>query len=215
LAKYPPIPERLRKIDDLTRSDHFHLCQEDDCYYLWEWDAEPYAVSATTDFIGNFQRDMRFKDSHWPWHFKRMAIIHAAKAIAQTMLPEWNRSTFVPVPPSKVRDHPRHDPRLISTLLVPVPNLNGLDVRELVVQITNTQSREKHISPLARAANWALDQSIVNPAPSHIVVFDDLLTGGSHFAGMKIVLGRAFPGVPVAGLFLARRLCLSVQDPSV
>jgi hypothetical protein len=217
LAKYPPIPARLRKIDELTRLDHYHLGGEDDCYYLWEWDVAPYSVSAINDFIGNFQREMRFKDSKdspWPWHFKKQAMLHAARAIAQTMLPEWQTSTFIPVPPSKTRDDPRHDPRLIRTLLVSVSGVS--DARELVIQTTNTQSREKHISPSSRAANWTLDQDLLTPVPPHIVVFDDLLTGGSHFAAMKLVLARNFPYVPVSGLFLARRLRQSlVDDPGV
>jgi hypothetical protein len=40
----------------------------------------------------------------------------------------------------------------------------------------------------------------------HIVVFDDLLSGGSHFAAMKIGLSRLFPGVRISGVFLARRV---------
>jgi hypothetical protein len=213
LAKYPPIPARPRKIDELTRPDHPHVCDEDDCYYIWEWDGELYEKSAVTDFIGNFQKDMRFKDAEnqWPWNYKKQAIIHAARAIAQTLLPEWKTSTFVPVPPSKTKDHPRHDPRLITTLTLPVCNVP--DARELVVQVENTESREKNVSPQVRASKWRLNPDLVLPLPQHIVVFDDLLTGGSHFAGMKIVLGRAFPGVPVAGLFLARRLRPSFQDP--
>jgi hypothetical protein len=87
-------------------------------------------------------------------------------------------------------------------------------VSELVIQLENTQSREKHISPARRAANWKLDLSSLTGPPSRFVVFDDLLAGASHFAGMKIVLARKFPNVPVSGLFLARRLPQRIQDPS-
>jgi hypothetical protein len=80
------------------------------------------------------------------------------------------------------------------------------DIRELVVQLQNGESREKGISPVQRANNWAIDEELLLPAPAHIVIFDDLLTGASHFAGMKIVLDRCYPGIPVSGLFLARRL---------
>jgi hypothetical protein len=210
LAKYPPIPARLRKIDALSRVDHYHLCETDDCYYLWEWDGAPYSESAITDFIGNYQREMRFKDSHWPWIFKKQAILYAARAVQETLLPEWREATFVPVPPSKIKTDPAHDPRLITTLSPPA--LNGVDARELVLQIRNTQSREKNISPEARAANWALSPDVLALRPQRFVVFDDLLTGGSHFAGMKIALARACPNIPVEGLFLARRLRQSVID---
>jgi hypothetical protein len=76
--------------------DHYHLAEEDECYYLWEWDAAPYAESAVTDFIGNFQKDMRFQNSHWPMLYKDQAIRYAAQAIAATKLPGWVDAVFVP-----------------------------------------------------------------------------------------------------------------------
>jgi hypothetical protein len=69
-----------------------------------------------------------------------------------------------------------------------------------VVQLSNTQSRVKNIPPHVRANNWRLDLDSLTESPDHFVVFDDLLTGASHFAGMKIVLARRFPGVPISGL---------------
>jgi orotate phosphoribosyltransferase len=45
-----------------------------------------------------------------------------------------------------------------------------------------------------------------NPAPEKIVVFDDVLTGGSHFKAMKIVLRQRYPEVDIIGLFLARSI---------
>lgn len=195
------------------RLDHFHLSSEDDCYYLWEWDAAPYATSAVTDFIGNFQREMRFEHhtNPWPRNFKKRAILYAARAIRQVVLPQWENSVYVPVPPSRVEDDPGHDPRLITTL-----QQAGLKAHELVVQLSNTQSRVKKIPPHVRANNWKLDLDSLTKSPEHFVVFDDLLTGASHFAGMKLVLGRKFPDVPVSGLFLARRLRPSqIADPSV
>jgi len=43
-----------------------------------------------------------------------------------------------------------------------------------------------------------------DPAPDMAVRFNDVLTTGSHFRGIEIVLGERFPGVTVFGLFLAR-----------
>ena len=140
-------------------------------------------------------------------------MLHAARAVAATMLAEWQTSTFVPIPPSKIKDDPRHDSRLIDTLRIVQPAIP--DVQELVIQVTNTQSRAKDVSPVMRAHNWKLDLNSLRRIPRHFVVFDDLLTGASHFAAMKIVLARKFPNVTVSGLFLARRLRQSqTDDPS-
>jgi hypothetical protein len=45
-----------------------------------------------------------------------------------------------------------------------------------------------------------------DPAPDIVVLFDDVLTTGSHFKGIEIVLGERFPGVTVFGLFSCARL---------
>jgi hypothetical protein len=86
--------------------------------------------------------------------------------------------------------------------------------REIILQVTNTESRQKQITPQIRAQNWTIAEGAVALTPEHFVVFDDLLTGGSHFAAMKIVLELHFPGVPISGLFLARRVLPSqTADP--
>jgi hypothetical protein len=129
------------------------------------------------------------------------------------MLPEWKKSIFVPIPPSKIKGDPGHDSRLMDTLKV--ANNGALKTHELVLQLANTESRGKNISPVTRANNWKLSSDSLKSYPDHFVVFDDLLTGGSHFSAMKIVLARKFKGVPVTGLFLARRVLPSVvADPS-
>lgn len=212
----PTIPDRLVKIDQLIALEHAHLTASDDCYHLWEWDGAPYDLSAATNFIGNFQRHPRFKDlpdKPWPWRYKQYAIQHAADAIGRTMLPEWKKSLFVPVPPSKIKGDPGHDSRLIDTLKL--TDNGNLRCNELVLQLINTESRAKNIPPITRANNWKLSLDSLKKPPEHFVVFDDLLTGGSHFSAMKIVLARKFKGVPVSGLFLARRVLPSATaDPS-
>jgi predicted amidophosphoribosyltransferase len=50
-----------------------------------------------------------------------------------------------------------------------------------------------------------VDESLVSPTPVQIGVIDDVLTNGSHFVAAKRVLQRRFPGVPVIGIFFARR----------
>jgi len=37
-----------------------------------------------------------------------------------------------------------------------------------------------------------------DPAPDIVVLFEDVLTTGSHFKGIEIVLRERFPGVPVS-----------------
>ncbi|MCY1246636.1 hypothetical protein D9M72_598890 [compost metagenome] len=52
---------------------------------------------------------------------------------------------------------------------------------------------------------YAINEAIAAPAPTQILVVDDVLTTGSHFVAMKSVLGQRFPNAWIGGLFIARR----------
>ncbi len=59
---------------------------------------------------------------------------------------------------------------------------------------------------------YKLDEELCTGAePTEIAIFDDLLTTGSHFKAMKLVLRSMFPGVPISGLFIARRYVVREQ----
>lgn len=122
---------------------------------------------------------------------------------------EWLESTtIVPVPPSKAKDHPDYDDRLLKVLQRMGTDIN-LDVRELVIQNTSTAAAhesEDRPRPDDLINIYQINGAHTHPAPSRLVVFDDLLTTGSHFKAMKQVLEQEFPASPIIGLFVARRV---------
>jgi hypothetical protein len=112
------------------------------------------------------------------------------------------------VPPSKARSDPDYDDRLLCVLRQLAPDLD-VDVRELVLQratIRATHESAARPRPEELYANYHIDESVVDPTPQSIAVFDDLLTTGSHFRAMAMLLSERFPGVPIVGLFVARRV---------
>ena len=116
------------------------------------------------------------------------------------------RSTLVPIPPSKCRDDPLYDDRILSVLQLLNPELD-LDIREPVIQRESMEAaHESESRPLPGdiAENYKIDEDLVEPAPVRLAVFDDLLTTGGHFKAMQSVLEERFPGVPVTGIFLDR-----------
>jgi hypothetical protein len=205
LAKLPIIPERLLQIDELTVFEHHHIGLEDECFYVWERQSgATYLQSATNDFISNLQIPTSSYGTN-RWYWKQQAIEHAARALGTLVPPSWKESsTFVPIPPSVVNDDPKYDARLITILKTVFPRL--ADCRELVRQKESTISKQKNISPEDRAGNYELCKRCFYPEPKHIVIFDDMLAGGSHFKAMKKVLAGGFPTVPISGLFLARAI---------
>jgi hypothetical protein len=82
-------PQRLTKIDDLARPDHFYLTPVDDCYFLGEYTARKgFAFSATNQLILNFKKSMD-KRATAQWRYKEKAIEEAAAAFRASLNSEW------------------------------------------------------------------------------------------------------------------------------
>jgi hypothetical protein len=204
LANYPLIPGRLQQIDQLTAQEHHYIDLSDECYYLWERVSDArYDQYAVNDFIKNLQIAPNCSNAARRLPYKTAAIGYGATALSG-LIPGDRRqsSTFVPIPPSQVRGDPGHDDRLLRLLRSTMPPL--ADIRELVLQIENTVSKEKQIPPDERARNYRINEECANPDPNEIWIFDDVLAGGSHFKGVTITLRQRYPGARIVGLFLTR-----------
>jgi hypothetical protein len=202
---------KFSKIDELTRPEHHHIGKDDVCFYLREYTPRAgFSHSETNDIVQNFKKpvDRRGKPE---WRHKEIAIQRIADELRSGMNPKWLRSaTLVPMPPSAVKADPRHDDRMVQ-MLKALDGGAGFDIRELLVQMESTEpdhavGPEGHrLSPEEREHLLTVDESLVSPTPVQIGVIDDVLTNGSHFVAAKRVLQRRFPGVPVIGIFFARR----------
>lgn len=115
--------------------------------------------------------------------------------------------TFVPMPPSKVRADPQHDDRLLQVLRL--IHAGRADARELLV--ARSSRAASHMTsdrrdPAALAENMTVDPACLGPRPTRIAIVDDVLTTGAHYRAAAMVIAQALPGVPVLGLFVARRV---------
>lgn len=198
---------KLTKIDDLTRGEHYYLDQNDVCYFFGEYTSrQGYAFSETNQLIFNFKKSMLVKDTaQWP---------HKIRAIQQVS--QLFRSAFhnvpagvilVPAPPSKAPNDPMYDDRMYRALTTP-PLLG--DVRKLIYQVGNREpshtcddGRRPGVDALARG--YRIEESRTVPPPKKLVICDDVITSGATFKAMQRVLEGRFPGVPIIGIFVARR----------
>ena len=204
-----PFPDNLTEIDELTRPHHVYLTTDDECLFLGEYTARRgYAHSVTNQLLINLKKPMdRRRLPEWP--YKGNAIRRAARAFRNAINEEeLRKATFVPVPPSKAKNDPMHDDRMVKMIRA-MDQTNPVDCRELVVQAESmAAAHESDIrpGPDELCARYSVDQSLIEPQPTFIIVVDDLITTGAHFTAAKRVLRGVFPAVSVVGYFVARRV---------
>ncbi|MES2056271.1 MAG: hypothetical protein V4564_10055 [Pseudomonadota bacterium] len=201
---------RLTQIDDTSRGDHFHLTADDNCYYLYEYTSHrDYSFSATNNLISNLKKKPSQAGQAHYW-YKGQAIGTCGRALGAALNPNWlGNATLVPVPGSKAVGHPDHDDRIerICRLMRQPPP----DVRALVMQGQSTNASHEvaqgeRVTVEELLELYAIDEAIAAPAPQAIGIVDDVLTAGTHYRAMHTVLAARFPGVPIIGLFVARRV---------
>jgi predicted amidophosphoribosyltransferase len=115
---------------------------------------------------------------------------------------------LIPMPPSKAQDDPLYDDRL-TRMLTAIRPQPPLDIREIIVQKTSTGAAhhsDARPRPETLEALYTLNPRWLVPTPTVIGLFDDVLTTGAHFKAAQSLLNKAFPGVRIIGLFIARRV---------
>jgi hypothetical protein len=194
----------------LIRDQHGSLTADDECHYLWEWTrGGGYSASATNQLISNLKKGVERRGLA-DYHYKEEAIQTAASNLRQTINRKWlEKATLVPIPPSSCKDDLKYDNRM-TLVLQAMTSGTEADIRELIVQ--GESMTPAHLSGNYRPtvaeimANYEIDEALTDPQPTVIGLFDDILTAGSHFRAAKLVLLGRFPGVPIVGIFLARRI---------
>lgn len=86
-----------------------------------------------------------------------------------------------------------------------------VDSRELVLQTQTTRAShncsdgERLTSPELEGI-YQIDENQADGVQGTLVIFDDMLTTGSHFREMKNVLSKRFPQCGIVGVFVSRRV---------
>lgn len=198
---------RLTQIDELIRGQHYHLDAGDLCYFFGEYTARQRAAfSETNQLIMNLKKGNERRGLQ-DYHYKGAAINRVAQMITST-IGNIGDYTFVPVPPSKCRTDAAYDDRMTAILRTAQAMNPSLDFRELVLQnqsmIASHASTASRPTPDEIMANYSLDASLLAGIRGNIIIFDDVLTAGSHFKAMKQFLRQRLPEASILGLFVAR-----------
>jgi len=212
------LPPRLTKVDELILDQHGSLTGEDECYHLLEWTkGGGYSASETNQLIANLKKGPE-KRGFPEYYYKERAIETAAYNLRNTINDEWLRkATLVPIPPSSCKADPNYDDRMTQVLRAMTRGLSHRDIRELIIQRDSVTpahlSGDYRPSVAEIVENYEIDESLLDPTPTVIGIFDDILTAGSHFRAAKQLLSQRFPGVSIIGVFIARRIFPQPGNP--
>jgi predicted amidophosphoribosyltransferase len=204
------LPPRLTRVDELILEQHGSLTVDDECYFLREYTrGGGFQASETNQLIANLKKSVERRDQR-DYRYKEQAIEVAGRELRASLRENWLRTaTLVPIPPSANRDDPLYDDRIIRVIRALTRGLE-VDVRELIVQresIVPAHLRGDYRPRVPEIfENYEIDESIADPAPTRIGLFDDILTAGSHFRAAKLLLQQRFGEIPVVGIFIARRI---------
>lgn len=195
----------LLKVDDLIRPDHSYLLPTDDCYFFGEYKPrQGFNAGWGNDIVSNLKKSP-LKKGRPEYRYKELAITQASATYRQALPAAWLASvTFVPVPPSKSRDHPEYDDRIEQIARGFAP-----DVRSLINQDGDRECA--HLSdirprPEDHVARYRIDEAQALSPPVHLIVIDDVLTTGASYVAMRTVLSQRFPDASISGIFLTRRV---------
>lgn len=208
---------RLTLIDDLARKDHYYLQPQDSVLFYGEYTARAgYASSPTNNLISNLKKAPTKKGKP-EYRWKERAIDQCAEILRSTLKREKlaeDGFVVVPAPPSNRPDHPEYDDRMIQIARKFCAG-SHLDCRDLLV--TTEDRPPMHVSDAKRDPNRLrqtirVNESCVEPTPQRVLLVDDVLTTGCTFKVCGAILKERFPGIAVAGVFIARRVSPHVPE---
>jgi hypothetical protein len=204
---------RIRQIGDLERQDHWYLTPEHVCYFFGEYTARAgYSHSSTNQIIHNIKKRPSVQGTP-QWQHKIRAMNQVAAAIRGAINPEaYGRVTLVPIPPSKLRTDPEYDARMATIARAVSPQI---DVRELIEPVgerCTMHESEQRLTPAELLATLGLQEQLSDPAPQEIFLIDDVITTGCSFVACRTLLQHRYPGVPISGIFAARRALDHTND---
>jgi predicted amidophosphoribosyltransferase len=198
--------QHLLHIDEemLHDQQHWSLEPSDECYYLLEYTAGDRRTGAH-NLIHDLKKPL---DTPWKDLQKESAIREAARILRPALYEfiDFGAVTIVPVPPSKIRSSPLYDDRVLRMLRRACPQ--DADIRELIItraDMPASHETTRRPSSFRIEKNYVLNRSAAPVLPDTVVIFDDVITAGSHFAACKRFLAKTCGPRRYIGVFLARR----------
>ncbi|MCY4160962.1 MAG: hypothetical protein OXE77_03755 [Flavobacteriaceae bacterium] len=198
-----------KKIDKVLIHQYLSLNYSDQCYYWREYNPnQPHEESDDTySFIHNLKKcpTRKGKDEY---KYKEKAIQDTIEFFRSSFNSNalHQRITLVPIPPSKIKGDEKYDDRMTQICKGLCENTKW-DCRELIKSRKSIQPSHyssERLKPKDLKNIFEIDSQLINPIPSKIYLFDDVITTGAHFRACKEILQNHISNVVVIGIFIAR-----------
>ncbi|MDO4428526.1 MAG: hypothetical protein Q4B91_03340 [Atopobiaceae bacterium] len=212
-------------VDSVLRSTRNHLESNDLCYYYLirdsrGWDDGPHAKA--NQLITNFKHDpQKYAANSAPMYYKHQAIETLAGYVKsffgdQEDVLESKDVYLVPIPTSKPRSSQDYDPRLDSLCRIverDVPWVKYLPLLDTKQNVGKAHAGTGSRDPGFLARNMTCGEIPPSSSERYVVLVDDVLTTGAHYAACKRVVQGKFSKVVVLGLFLSVHVNEERHDP--
>jgi len=205
-------PCKLTRLSPQETGDYHYLDRSDQCYCLGFYHSgEGFEGLGLNRVVLDLKRepDIRYSNPG-AWQDKREAITRVSSVLTASIgeLFPGKRMTLIPIPPSKKIGEPEHDDRMRQICALMAAGLACAEADELFVikksvqasHLSRTRPTKEQLKENLRMMVRAPDY---RPGPL-VVLLDDVLTSGAHYAACKELLEGVFPAVTVAGIFVAR-----------
>ncbi len=196
-----------RLIGDIERGDHYHLEAEDRCLFFGEYTSRKgFDHGETNNLISNLQKPIARKDFA-DYRYKAVAIDTIAAAIRRASGKAVRGEVLIiPAPPSKPRGHADYDDRIeqIARRIAPTADVRCL--LETVAPREQAKRADHRPSIDELAESMRVVTELLTPAPTSLVLLDDVITNGTTFKAAQRLLRAHCPDVKFVGLFVARRV---------
>lgn len=210
--------KKLQQIDEISQPDHSYLSDDDLCYFILSYTSrKSFDYSKDNSTIINLKKSVAQRETP-AYKYKESAIKQCADYLKDINIQSvfTDDITLVPIPPSKCKDDPLYDNRLVKILESAFGST--VDIKELIIQkesveashLTETRPTIQQIE-----SNYEINSEINNNnnnIKNTIILFDDVLTTGAHYIAAKKILNKSFPDKKIIGIFIARRVFEKEED---
>lgn len=200
---------KLQKIDEIALPDHSYLEWNDECYFILSYTShKSFDYSLDNSIIINLKKSV-LKRGTLEYKYKEEAINKCAGYLNYISINNLfsNDVTFIPIPPSKSKNDPEYDDRLL--LILNNAFKENIDIKEFIIQNKSTEAVHLCGNRLTKEeikSNYTVDEKLLSQTKGTIIIFDDVITTGAHYKAIKELILERFPQKRVIGLFIARRV---------